>query len=133
MSVLYWLESIRNPFLDALMQFFTFFGEELLFIVLALTVFWCVDKREGYYLLFVGFFGTILNQFLKLLYRIPRPWVRDPDFRPVDSAVSGATGCHADTDLDTGTNTDRDTYTHTGSGQLRFRHHFGYAEASDKF
>lgn len=46
---------------------------------------------------------------------------------------SGATGCHADTDLDTDTNTDRDTYTHTGSGQLRFRHHFGYAEASDKF
>ncbi|MGN1306471.1 MAG: phosphatase PAP2 family protein [Faecousia sp.] len=92
MSVLYWLESIRNPFLDALMQFFTYFGEELLFIVLALTVFWCVDKREGYYLLFVGFFGTILNQFLKLLYRIPRPWVKDPTFQPVDSALSGATG-----------------------------------------
>lgn len=92
MSVLYWLESIRNPFLDALMQFFTLFGEELLFIVLALTVFWCVDKREGYYLLFVGFFGTILNQFLKLLYRIPRPWVKDPTFQPVDSAVGGATG-----------------------------------------
>lgn len=92
MSVLYWLESIRNPFLDALMQFFTYFGDELLFIVLALTVFWCVDKREGYYLLFVGFFGTILNQFLKLLYRIPRPWVKDPTFQPVDSALSGATG-----------------------------------------
>lgn len=92
MSVLYWLESIRNPFMDTLMQFFTHFGEELLFIVLALTVFWCVDKREGYYLLFVGFFGTILNQFLKLLCRIPRPWVKDPDFQPVQSAVSGATG-----------------------------------------
>ena len=92
MSVLYWLESIRNPFLDALMQFFTYLGDELLFIVLALTVFWCVDKREGYYLLFVGFFGTILNQFLKLLYRIPRPWVKDPTFQPVDSALSGATG-----------------------------------------
>ena len=92
MSVLYWLESIRNPFLDALMQFFTYFGDELLFIVLALTVFWCVDKREGYYLLFVGFFGTILNQFLKLLYRIPRPWVKDPTFQSVDSALSGATG-----------------------------------------
>ena len=92
MSVLYWLESIRNPFLDAVMQFFTFFGEELMFIVLALAVFWCVDKREGYYLLFVGFFGTILNQFLKLLYRIPRPWVKDPTFQPVDSALSGATG-----------------------------------------
>lgn len=92
MSVLYWLASIRNPFLDIVMQFFTYFGEELLFIVLALTVFWCVDKREGYYLLFVGFFGTILNQFLKLFYRIPRPWVKDPDFQPVDSALGGATG-----------------------------------------
>lgn len=92
LSVLYWLESIRNPFLDAVMQFFTFFGEELMFIVLALAVFWCVDKREGYYLLFVGFFGTILNQFLKLLCRIPRPWVKDPDFKPVNSALSGATG-----------------------------------------
>ena len=92
MSVLYWLESIRNPFLDALMQFFTYFGEELLFIVLALAVFWCVDKREGYYLLFVGFVGTILNQFLKLLCHIPRPWVRDPSFQPVKSALGGATG-----------------------------------------
>lgn len=92
MSVLYWLESIRNPFLTALMQFFTYFGEELLFIVIALTVFWCVDKREGYYLLFIGFFGTILNQFLKLACRIPRPWVRDPAFEPVKSAVPSATG-----------------------------------------
>ena len=72
MALLYWLESIRIPFLDTLMQIFTYLGDEILFIVIALAVFWCVDKREGYYLLFVGFFGTILNQFLKLLYRIPR-------------------------------------------------------------
>lgn len=59
------------------MQAFTCFGEELAFLLLALTIFWCVSKEEGYYLLFVGFFGTVLNQFLKLLCRIPRPWVRD--------------------------------------------------------
>lgn len=92
MSLLYWLESIRTPFLNVVMQFFTYFGEEMLFMVLALTVFWCVDKREGYYLLFVGFFGTILNQFLKLFYRIPRPWVKDPDFTIVESARGSATG-----------------------------------------
>lgn len=92
MEVLYWLESIRNPVLDAIMQFFTFFGEELMFLVLALTIYWCVSKSEGYYLLFIGFFGTVLNQFLKLLCRIPRPWVRDPDFTIVESARSGATG-----------------------------------------
>lgn len=92
MSLLYWLESIRSPALDAVMQFFTYFGEEILFIVLALVVFWCVDKREGYYLLFVGFLGTVLNQFLKLLCRIPRPWVKDPNFTVVESARASATG-----------------------------------------
>ncbi len=92
MAVLYWLEGLRNPVLDALMLFFTCFGEEILFIVLALTVFWCVDKREGYYLLFIGFFGTILNQFLKLLCRIPRPWVRDPALTQVNAAKGSATG-----------------------------------------
>lgn len=92
LSLLYWLEGLRNPVLDAVMQFFTCFGEELVFTVVALAVFWCVNKREGYYLLFVGFVGTILNQFLKLLYRIPRPWVRDPSFTIVESARSGATG-----------------------------------------
>ena len=86
---LYWLESIRCPFLDAVMQAFTCFGEELAFLLLALTIFWCVSKEEGYYLLFVGFFGTVLNQFLKLLCRIPRPWVRDPSFTIVESARSG--------------------------------------------
>lgn len=92
MDVLYWLESIRNPFLDAIMSFFTLFGSELMFIIIALAIFWCVDKKEGYYLLFVGFFGTILNQFLKLVFRVPRPWVKDPNFNIVESARADAGG-----------------------------------------
>lgn len=92
MELLYWLESIRCPALTAVMEAVTYLGDEIFFIVLALTVFWCVDKGEGYYLLFIGFFGTILNQFLKLLCRIPRPWVKDPDFTIVESAREGAGG-----------------------------------------
>jgi len=61
-------------------------------MAVALVMFWCVDKWRGYYLLSVGFVGTILNQFLKLLFRVPRPWVRDPSFTVVDSAKSQATG-----------------------------------------
>ena len=92
MDVLYWLESIRNPVLDTVMQYITYFGDELLFMVLALAVFWCVSKWEGYYLLFVGFTGTLINQFLKLWYRIPRPWVKDPNFTIVEAAREGAGG-----------------------------------------
>lgn len=92
MEVLYALESIRVPWLDTVMAAITHLGEETVFMVAALFVFWCVSKRHGYYLLAIGFAGTVLNQFLKLLFRIPRPWVLDSDFTIVESARAQATG-----------------------------------------
>ena len=92
MKVLYALESIRAPWLDTVMAAITHLGEETVFMVAALFVFWCVSKRHGYYLLAIGFAGTVLNQFLKLLFRIPRPWVLDSDFTIVESARAQATG-----------------------------------------
>lgn len=92
MSLLYWLESIRNPVLNSVMSVITFLGGEAVFMVVALTIYWCISKKEGYYLLIVGFFGTILSQFLKLLCQIPRPWVKDPKFTIVESARADASG-----------------------------------------
>ena len=92
MGFLRLLEAIRNPVLDALMQGITLLGDETVFLVLALLVFWCVSKKWGYYLMSIGFIGTILNQFLKLAFRIPRPWVREPDFTMVEGARPGADG-----------------------------------------
>lgn len=92
MELLYWFESVRTPVLDAVMSLVTRLGEETCFLVAALLVFWCVDKRRGYYLLTVGFVGTLLNQWLKIVCRIPRPWVRDPNFTIVESARAEATG-----------------------------------------
>ncbi len=92
MNVLYFFESIRNPILDAFFSVVTYFGHELFFIILVLVLFWCVDKRGGYYLMIVGLFGTIVNQTLKMAFRIPRPWVLDPNFTIVESARAAATG-----------------------------------------
>ena len=92
MGFLYALEAIRNPVLDKIMYFFTVLGQETVFLVLAIAVFWCVNKRQGYYMMTVGFVGIILNQALKLIFRIPRPWVKDPNFTIVESARNGATG-----------------------------------------
>ena len=92
MQLLYALESIRTPVWNALMSAVTHLGEETVFMAAALFVFWCVGKRQGYYLLAVGFAGTVLNQFLKLLFRIPRPWVLDENFTIVESARAQATG-----------------------------------------
>ena len=92
MQFLYLLESIRNPVLDAFFSLITLLGDETLFIAIAIAAFWCVNKRTGYYLLTVGFFGTLLNQFLKIVCRVPRPWVRDPNFTIVESAREAAAG-----------------------------------------
>lgn len=92
MKLLYLLESLRTPAGDWLMSGITHLGGETAFLPVAIFIFWCVDKHEGYYLLTVGFLGTVLNQFLKLLCRIPRPWVLDPDFTIVESARAEATG-----------------------------------------
>ena len=92
MGILRFFESIRTPVLDAFFSVITHLGEETFFIVFGLIFFWCINKKEGYYLLSVGFIGTILNQFLKLIFRIPRPWVKDKSFTIVESARAEATG-----------------------------------------
>ena len=70
----------------------TYLGDEVCFILIVLLMFWCVDKRMGYYLIAVGFAGTILNQSLKIMFRVPRPWLLDPEFSIVERARAGATG-----------------------------------------
>ena len=92
MELLYWLQSVRTPLGDAFFSAITHLGEETLFIVFGLLVFWCLDKWEGYYLLSTGLTGTVINQGLKLWFRIPRPWVRDPNFPIVEAARAEATG-----------------------------------------
>lgn len=92
MEALYFLEKLRMPGLNELMLMVTRLGEETAFLVIALIVFWCVDKNKGYYILSVGFVGTLANQFMKLWFRIPRPWVLDQNFTIVEAAREAATG-----------------------------------------
>lgn len=92
MEILYFLEGIRNSVLDALVSFVTLFGEETIFMAICMMIFWCVDKWQGYYLLLTGFAGTVINQTLKMTFKIPRPWVKDPNFTIVESARQAATG-----------------------------------------
>ena len=92
MQVLYFLEGIRIPLLDTFFSLITHLGSETLFLAIAIIFFWCISKKNGYYLLTVGFFGVLANQFLKLVCRVPRPWVKDPNFTVVDGALGDAAG-----------------------------------------
>ena len=92
MNLLKLLEGIRTPILDKLFGIITYLGDEIAFLALAIIFYWCVSKRRGLYIMTVGLFGTVINQVLKLTFRIDRPWVKDPTFKPVESAVERATG-----------------------------------------
>ena len=92
MTFLWLLEGIRTPFLDKLMQLITYFGQEIIIIAVICTLYWCVDKRFAYFLGFTYFTAGLIVQTLKITFRIPRPWILDPDFHAVESAVPGATG-----------------------------------------
>ena len=86
------LETLRTPFGDSAMTAVTQLGEEAVFLLAALTVLWCVDKKKGYFLLTVSFGGLMINQILKLAFRIPRPWVLDSRLTIVEAARAGAEG-----------------------------------------
>lgn len=92
MGILYFFEKIRNPFLDGLFYGITQMGDEIFFLAVALVIFWCINKKMGYFLMSTCFFGIVLNQFLKLAFKIPRPWVAHPDFHPVSAAIGSAAG-----------------------------------------
>lgn len=92
MAFLRFLEGLRTPLLTRFFSAVTYAGDEICFMTLALLLFWCVSKRYAYYLFTVGFLGTAANQSLKLLFRIPRPWIVDPGFTIVEAARAGAGG-----------------------------------------
>ncbi|MBE5800701.1 MAG: phosphatase PAP2 family protein [Clostridiales bacterium] len=92
MSLLYWLQSIRTPALDAIFSTITQLGEETVLMLVGLVILWCVNKKWGYRFFLIGMVGNTLNQLLKAIFLIPRPWVLDPEFPIVESARAAADG-----------------------------------------
>lgn len=89
MGILSALESIRTPFLDQVFLCISQLGGEIAFTAVILIALWCVNKRAGFWMFFSWGCGTALNQTVKALCKIPRPWVRDPSLTPVDAALDG--------------------------------------------
>ena len=92
MDFLRFLEKLRTPIGDFFFATVTHLGEEVFFLAIAILFFWCISKRQGYYILMTGVVGSVINQWLKIICRIPRPWILDKGFTPVGAAIEEATG-----------------------------------------
>lgn len=94
LAQLYAIAGIRSSFLTTFFSVLTYLGHEMGFLVIAIILLWCLNKKYGYRLLIVFMVATFLSQFLKAAFMIPRPWVLDPNFDAfvVQSAKADATG-----------------------------------------
>lgn len=89
MDFLHILAEFRTPFGEQFFQFVTYFGQEVIIIAVICTLYWCVDKRFAYQMGFTYFLAGLCVQTLKITFRIPRPWVLDPEFPPGRERCSG--------------------------------------------
>ena len=92
MDILYALEELRTPVWNVVFSAITYLGDQTVCIAAVLLLLWCFDKQKGYCLFLIAATGTAINQLLKAIFLIPRPWVKDPDFTIVESARAAATG-----------------------------------------
>lgn len=92
MDFLNLLAQYRTPAGDAFFQGVTLLAQETFVVVVICWLFWCSNKKLAYCLGFTYFSSGLLVQGLKITFRVPRPWLLDPAFEPVASAVPGATG-----------------------------------------
>ncbi len=86
-KVILFLQSLGS-WLNAPMNFFSFFGNELFFLFIAPAIFWCVDAtlgmRAG-----LGLLASLsINAILKLAFHAPRPYWYDVRVQPFSSETS---------------------------------------------
>ena len=92
MDYLLWLQSIRSDVLnDVLMTVTDFITSPVMYLAMAL-LYWCFNKRAAYYIAMNISFGSMVNQALKNTFCVYRPWIKNPDIKPVPKAFETATG-----------------------------------------
>ena len=91
-NILAWIAEHRTDALTSLMSAVTFAGSELFLIGIVCILYWCQNRKTGDRMLLTLFSGIMVNQYLKVIFCIPRPWVRSERVIPVESAIEDATG-----------------------------------------
>jgi len=89
LEIIVWLQSFRSDFFDALFQFFTMFGEELVIIGILGFIYWCYDKKTGEQIGITVFISLVLNSVIKTVVQRQRPYLIDSRIDNVRPSTSG--------------------------------------------
>lgn len=94
-TYLLFLQKIRLAFgsvWDTFMLDVSRLGEGLLTFVLMAGIYWCIDKRCGQLMGWNVSLGCLTNQWMKRVFHVDRPWIRDDRIQPVEASLEGAGG-----------------------------------------
>ena len=92
MDFLYWLQQLRNPILDFIFENISLVVNQTLLIGIVCFLYWCYDKKIAHKI-FLSFCASgIAVQTLKIVCRIPRPWILDSRIQPKAKMIETATG-----------------------------------------
>ena len=94
-TYLLWLQGLREKAGPVVESFFSFITDLPFFsftIILLCTIYWSVNTRIGFFILFSQSAGNFITNIIKNIACIYRPWIRDARIKPPLDAKSGATG-----------------------------------------
>lgn len=74
LSFLHTLRDASNSFLDFLFEAITFLGEQYVYIVIIILVYFSIDKRKAENIVYAIFTSALVNGVVKLFVRRPRPF-----------------------------------------------------------
>ena len=94
-TYLLWLQEIREkagPVVENIFSTLTDIPSSPITILLLAAIYWCVEKRIGFFLLFSQSGGNFINNIIKNCVCVYRPWIRDSRIMPPQKALESATG-----------------------------------------
>ena len=94
-EILLFLQGIREATGGFLNQFFIFIttvAVDHFLLIPMLVLFWTVDKKRGSRILLTWGTALSIGAFLKTIFCVYRPWIRDSRVEPASEVLSGATG-----------------------------------------
>lgn len=91
---LLFLQNIRNHLPVFVSKFMMFVSDAALFLefLIPMFLYWCISKRKAIFVAYTLGFSSILNQLLKNIFCVYRPWIRDARIQPFGNAKFSATG-----------------------------------------
>jgi len=75
LDIVKWIQTLRNPVFDWFFYIITQFGDQYVFILLAVIIYWTIDKKFAHKFVFTFMVSAIVNSGIKEIFKRPRPYL----------------------------------------------------------